>query len=36
MKVRLNLARIGMNMEEGDIVNWHIASGDALQAGDIL
>ena len=36
MKVRLKLARIGMNMEEGTIVNWHVAPGDAFKAGDIL
>ena len=36
MKVRLKLARIGMNMEEGTIVKWHVAEGGAFKAGDIL
>ena len=27
MKVRLKLARIGMNMEEGTIVEWHKKEG---------
>ena len=36
MKVRLKLARIGMNMEEGTIVAWHLAEGDSFKEGDIL
>jgi len=36
MKVRLKLARIGMNMEEGTIVKWHVAEGSAFKSGDIL
>ena len=36
MKVRLKLARIGMNMEEGTIVAWQVAEGGAFKAGDIL
>jgi|TARA_B100001750_G_C14935237_1_gene316093 pyruvate dehydrogenase E2 component (dihydrolipoamide acetyltransferase) len=36
MKVRLKLARIGMNMEEGTIVEWHKKEGEAFQEGDIL
>ena len=36
MKVRLKLARVGMNMEEGTIVKWHFAAGESFKAGDIL
>ena len=36
MKVRLKLARIGMNMEEGTIVAWHVGVGNSFKAGDIL
>ena len=36
MKVRLKLARVGMNMEEGTIVAWHKAPGDTFKAGEIL
>lgn len=36
MKVRLKLARIGMNMEEGTIVKWHVSAGQAFKTGDIL
>ena len=36
MKVRLKLARVGMNMEEGTITAWHVGVGDAFKAGDIL
>jgi pyruvate/2-oxoglutarate dehydrogenase complex dihydrolipoamide acyltransferase (E2) component len=36
MKIRLKLARIGMNMEEGTIVKWHLSEGDAFKAGDLL
>lgn len=36
MKVRLKLARVGMNMEEGTIVAWHKGPGDAFKAGEIL
>lgn len=36
MKVRLKLARIGMNMEEGTIVAWHVGVGNSFKEGDIL
>lgn len=36
MNYRLKLARIGMNMEEGTIVKWHVAPGSAFKKGDIL
>ena len=36
MKAKLKLARIGMNMEEGTIVNWNVNVGEAFKAGEIL
>ena len=36
MKARLKLARIGMTMEEGTIVAWHVAEGQPFKAGDVL
>lgn len=36
MKVRLKLARIGMNMESATIVQWHKAPGESFVAGDPL
>ena len=36
MKIRLKLARIGMNMEEGTIAKWHVAVGADFEAGDAL
>ena len=36
MKVRLKLARVGMNMEEGPIVAWHKSPGETFKAGEIL
>lgn len=36
MKAKLKLARVGMNMEEGTIVKWHVGPGDTFKAGDIL
>lgn len=36
MKAKLKLARIGMNMEEGTIVKWHLNAGDNFSVGDIL
>jgi len=36
MKAKLKLARIGMNMEEGTIVNWHVAEGESFKAGGLL
>lgn len=36
MKATLKLARIGMNMEEGTIVAWHVAEGGGFRAGEIL
>ena len=36
MRIRLKLARIGMNMEEGTIVKWHRQTGEAFAMGDPL
>ncbi|MXW90291.1 MAG: acyltransferase [Rhodospirillaceae bacterium] len=36
MRIRLKLARVGMNMEEATIVKWHKQPGNAFAAGDIL
>jgi pyruvate/2-oxoglutarate dehydrogenase complex dihydrolipoamide acyltransferase (E2) component len=36
MKVKLKLARVGMNMEEGTIIAWHLTVGDSFKAGDAL
>ncbi len=36
MKIRLKLARIGMNMEEATVVKWHKQPGETFAAGDIL
>ena len=36
MKVKLKLARFGMNMEEGTIIAWHLTVGDSFKAGDAL
>ena len=36
MKIRLKLARIGMNMEEGTIAKWRVAVGADFEAGDAL
>lgn len=36
MKAKLKLARIGMNMEEGTIVKWHLSEGGAFKSGDVL
>ncbi len=36
MKIRLKLARVGMNMEEATVVKWHKQPGETFTAGDIL
>ena len=36
MKVKLKLARVGMNMEEGTIIAWHLTVWDSFKAGDAL
>ena len=36
MKVKLKLARVGMNMEEGTIIAWHLTVGDSFKTGDAL
>lgn len=36
MKIRLKLARVGMNMEEATVVKWHKQPGETFAAGDIL
>ena len=34
MKIKLKLARTGMNMEEATIVKWHKKAGDSFVEGD--
>jgi len=36
MKIKLKLARVGMNMQEATIVRWHKQPGEAFEAGDVL
>lgn len=36
MKIRLKLARVGMNMEEATIVAWLKQPGESFEAGDGL
>lgn len=36
MKIRLKLGKIGMNMSEAKIVEWHRNTGDTFAAGDVL
>lgn len=36
MKVRLKLARVGMNMEEATIVAWHKRPGETFSKGEEL
>ena len=36
MKVKLKLARVGMNMQEATIVKWIKKPGDSFRAGDEL
>ena len=36
MKIKLKLIRVGMNMSEATIVEWHKQPGDAFQEGDAL
>lgn len=36
MKIRLKLARVGMNMEEATVVKWYKQPGETFAAGDIL
>jgi pyruvate/2-oxoglutarate dehydrogenase complex dihydrolipoamide acyltransferase (E2) component len=36
VKVKLKLARVGMNMQEATIVRWHKQPGEAFNAGDVL
>ncbi len=32
----LKLPRIGMNIDEGTIVEWHVKPGDEFKSGDVL
>jgi pyruvate/2-oxoglutarate dehydrogenase complex dihydrolipoamide acyltransferase (E2) component len=36
VKVKLKLARVGMNMQEATIVRWHKQPGEAFSTGDVL
>lgn len=36
MKVQLKLARVGMNMEEATIAEWHKRPGEHFKAGEAL
>ncbi|MCS6878731.1 MAG: lipoyl domain-containing protein [Geminicoccaceae bacterium] len=36
MKLVLKLPRLSMNMQEGTIVAWRVAPGEAFKAGDVL
>ncbi len=36
MKIKLKLIRVGMNMSEATIVEWHKQPGEAFQEGDAL
>ena len=36
MKIRLKLARVGMNMQEATIAKWHRHPGDSFAGGDEL
>lgn len=36
MKIKLKLIRVGMNMSEATIVEWHKQPGDTFQEGDAL
>jgi pyruvate/2-oxoglutarate dehydrogenase complex dihydrolipoamide acyltransferase (E2) component len=36
MKVKLKLARVGMNMQEATIVEWHKQPGERFVEGDSL
>ncbi|MCC6949676.1 MAG: lipoyl domain-containing protein [Bradyrhizobiaceae bacterium] len=36
MKIKLKLTRVGMNMSEATIVEWHKQPGDRFDAGDSI
>jgi pyruvate/2-oxoglutarate dehydrogenase complex dihydrolipoamide acyltransferase (E2) component len=36
MKVKMKLARVGMNMDEATIVDWHKKPGDRFAPGELL
>lgn len=36
MKVKLKLARVGMNMQEATIIKWNKQPGDSFRAGEEL
>ncbi len=36
MKIKLKLARVGMNMQEATIAKWHKQPGDSFHFGDEL
>lgn len=36
MKVKMKLARVGMNMAEATISEWHKQPGESFEAGEIL
>ena len=35
MSVPLNIPKLGVSMTEGTLVEWLVADGDAVQAGDV-
>ena len=36
MKIKLKLARVGMNMQEATIAKWHKRPGESFHSGDEL
>lgn len=36
MKSRIKIPKLGMSMEEGTIVEWHVADGDRVETGQVL
>ena len=36
MSVPLTIPKLGVSMTEGTLVEWQVADGDAVQAGDVI
>ena len=36
MRINLKLSRVGMNMQEATIAQWHKQPGDEFKTGDVL
>jgi pyruvate/2-oxoglutarate dehydrogenase complex dihydrolipoamide acyltransferase (E2) component len=36
MKIKLKMIRVGMNMSEGTIAEWHKQPGESFKAGDTI